>query len=106
MNTSICRSTKKTPYEIVFGQKPNNNGIDVTNVNINDVSDIIEEETLVENQEFPQVVNFTISRGKETTVIEDGLMSHEKVRNDTIKNLEKNKKKMIEKYSKKKKKLK
>ena len=47
MNTTVTRSTNKTPYEIVFGQKPNtfhNALISVPSINLQDIEDIVEDE--------------------------------------------------------------
>ena len=46
MNTTVTRSTNKTPYEIVFGQKPNtfhNALISVPSINLQDIEDIVED---------------------------------------------------------------
>ena len=46
MNTTVTRSTNKTPYEIVFGQKPNtfhNASISVPSINLQDIEDIVED---------------------------------------------------------------
>ena len=65
MNTTVTRSTNKTPYEIVFGQKPNtfhNTLISVPSINLQDIEDIVEND---EGEETTSV-QFAVSPRKGT----------------------------------------
>ena len=54
MNTSHVRSLKRTPYEVVFGQKANganNLGICISQVQESDVADIIQNPPVENNSD-------------------------------------------------------
>ena len=65
MNTTVTRSTNKTPYKIVFGQKPNtfhNALISVPSINLQDIEDIVE----YDEGEGTTPVQFAVSPRKRT----------------------------------------
>lgn len=66
MNTSVVRSIKKTPFEVVFGQKANSfesAGIDASSVNIEDICDVVGDEEVPSDGDsnfMPTMVNFNV----------------------------------------------
>ena len=71
MNTTMTRSTKKTPYEIVFGQKVNsfhNVSISASSVNIGDINDTVEKSSVVGREAN---IEFSVSTGKRALENED-----------------------------------
>ena len=63
MNTAIQRGTKKSAFEVVFGQKSNSfdsADINVNGIDSNNVNDIIEEGESIIYQYLPGNVNFSI----------------------------------------------
>ena len=70
INTTVTRSTNKTPYEIVFGQKPNtfhNALISVLSINLQDIEDIVEND---EGEETTSV-QFVVSPRKSSLIEPD-----------------------------------
>ena len=64
-NATVPRSTNKTPYEIVFGQKPNtfhNALISVPSISLQDIEDIVEDD----DGEERTPVQFAVSPRKRT----------------------------------------
>ena len=71
MNTTMTRSTKKTPYDIVFGQKVNsfhNVSISASSVNIGDINDTVEKSSVVGREAN---IEFSVSTGKKALENED-----------------------------------
>ena len=68
MNTTVTRSTNKTPYEIVFGQRANtfhNVSMEVPSVNLSGLEDIVESQLEEEQVEEERNVEFSVSQRKE-----------------------------------------
>ena len=71
INTTVTKSTKKTPYEIEFGQKVNwfhNVLISVSSVNIGDIHDIVEIGSVVGGEPY---IEFSVSARNRTLKSED-----------------------------------
>ena len=74
MNTTVTRSTNKTPYEIVFGQRANtfhNVSMEVPSVNLSGLEDIVEsqlEEEQVEEEKKRQILCFPPKRSATTRI--------------------------------------
>ena len=69
MNTKVTRSTKKTPYEIVFGQRANtfhNISMEAPSVNLSGLEDIVESQLEEEEVEEERNVEFSVSQRKGT----------------------------------------
>ena len=67
MNTTVTRSTNKTPYEIVFGQRANtfhNVSMEVPTVNLSGLEDIVESQLEEEQVEEERNVEFSVSPQK------------------------------------------
>ena len=67
MNTTVTRSTNKTPYEIVFGQRANtfhNVSMEVPSVNLSRLEDIVESHLEEEQVEEERNVEFSVSQRK------------------------------------------
>ena len=67
MNTTVTRSTNKTPYEIVFGQRANtfhNVSMEVPSVNLSGLEDIVESQLEEEQVEEEKNVEFSVSPQK------------------------------------------
>ena len=67
MNTTVTRSTNKTPYEIVFGQRANtfhNVSMEVPTVNLSGLEDIVESQLEEEQVEEEKNVEFSVSPKK------------------------------------------
>ena len=67
MNTTVTRSTNKTPYEIVFGQRANtfhNVSMEVPTVNLSGLEDIVESQLEEEQVEEEKNVEFSVSPQK------------------------------------------
>jgi len=56
MNNSICRSTGKTPYELVYGQKPKSNFIWL-DILFEQNNNILNEDDILNDVEIEQEVN-------------------------------------------------
>ena len=118
MNTVVRRDTKKSTFEVVFGQKSNsfdNVGIHVNGGDSNDVNDILEEGENILYQDVPDNVNFSIynanhlndndGSGRESELNKDEPFivtypSRKKVRGEVESNLAKNQEFMSKKYEK------
>ena len=69
MNATVTRSTNKTPYEIVFGQRANtfhNVLMEVPSVNLSGLEDIVESQLEEEQVEEERNVEFSVSQRKGT----------------------------------------
>ena len=67
MNTTVTRSTNKTPYEIVFGQRANtfhNVSMEVPTVNLSGLEDIVESQLEEEQVEEERNIEFSVSPKK------------------------------------------
>ena len=67
MNTTVTRSTNKTPYEIVFGQRANtfhNVSMEVPSINLSGLEDIVESQLEEEQVEEERNVEFSVSQRK------------------------------------------
>ena len=56
MNNSICRATGKTPYELVYGQKPKNNFVWLDTL-FEQNNNVLNEEDIPDNIEIEQEIN-------------------------------------------------
>ena len=114
MNTSVQRSTKKSAFEVVFGQKPNtfhNAGIRFSGVEVQDLADITEDHHgTSEDEDVPEDVNFNIyinqkNRQESDKDETDGPfeLTNPKLENiwdEVAKNLERREELMAKKYQK------
>ena len=69
MNATVTRSTNKTPYEIVFGQRANtfhNVSMEVPSANLSGLEDIVESQLEEEQVEEERNVDFSVSQRKGT----------------------------------------
>ena len=72
MNTTVTRSTNKTPYEIVFGQRANtfhNVSMEVPSVNLSGLEDIVESQLEEEQVEEEKNVEFCFPKKRSATTI-------------------------------------